>query len=143
MVHQAINSATLIKIIHTNHLFSFLRSLSPSLTLFFSPSLSLSLAFLPSLLSFYLTYFPSLTGVNFISILQASFAPTFWHQKLQSWNGTREKLLKSLSYKKRHVKCWWNWLQIIPSLPFLSPSFSLVDRVLIFAILHIVTTIHL
>jgi len=39
-------------------------------------------------------------GLNFTNILRAPFAPIFFHQKLQSLNATREKLRKTLLYKK-------------------------------------------
>jgi len=44
-------------------------------------------------------------GVDFINILQTTFAALFLSQKLQSQTVTREKLQKSLLYKKAFVKC--------------------------------------
>ncbi len=39
----------------------------------------------------------------------SSFCAIFCVKKLQSKTVTREKLWKTLSYKKAWVKCWWNW----------------------------------
>jgi len=39
-------------------------------------------------------------GVNFINILRAAFAPNSFGKKLQSQTVTREKLPKTLSYRK-------------------------------------------
>jgi hypothetical protein len=42
--------------------------------------------------------------VNFTKILQAAFAQISFHQNLQSQTVIREKLLKTLSYKKASYK---------------------------------------
>ncbi len=52
-----------------------------------------------------------LPGVNFINILHLNFGPILWHQKLQSWNVTRESWAKHFHMKNALVKCWWNWHQ--------------------------------
>jgi len=46
--------------------------------------------------------------VNFTNILQAYFAPIFFHKKIQNQTVSREELQKSLLYKKLLVKCWCN-----------------------------------
>jgi hypothetical protein len=40
------------------------------------------------------------TGVNIINILQATFWPIFWRQKIAKLNVIREKLLNLLLYEK-------------------------------------------
>ncbi len=44
------------------------------------------------------------TGVNFINILSTHFVTIFWHQKLQSWNVSRERCAKAFCTKKRVCK---------------------------------------
>ncbi len=54
-------------------------------------------------------------------------------KKIQSQNVSREKLRKTLSYKKAHLKCWWNWHQedIVGS--FVQLMRSLVNDLAIFS----------
>jgi len=45
------------------------------------------------------------------------FCTTFWGQKFQSWNITRESCSKHFRTKKAGVKCWWNWLHKVCYFP--------------------------
>jgi len=51
----------------------------------------------------------SYPGANFINILSTYYLPIIWHQKLQSWNVTRESCAKHFCTKNVCIKCWWNW----------------------------------
>jgi len=46
--------------------------------------------------------------VNFINISQAAFVPIFFAKKFQIQNVSKEKLQKTLMYKKVTSQCW-NW----------------------------------
>ncbi len=56
-------------------------------------------------------------GVNFIIILLKNFAPIFWHQKLQSWNVTRESCAKHFVLKMQVYNIDeinpWNFINIL------------------------------
>jgi hypothetical protein len=58
--------------------------------------------------------------VNFINILQASFAPIFLRQKLQSQTVTREKLCKALLYEKVSSKMLMKLMKLTPFVFFFS-----------------------
>ncbi len=50
----------------------------------------------------------SISSTFFVPI----FCTKFWHQKLQSWNVTRESCAICFHTKKVQVKCWWSWHQV-------------------------------